>query len=85
MSRRPHRPRLPVQQITSPDQLPLICTSDEAARLLRCTPEQIQKRARAGDIPAFKDGESPIWLFRREDLLRHIDTLSAAFLRGTST
>lgn len=76
MSRGPHRPKQPIQQITSLDQLPLLCTASEAARLLRCTVEQVQKLARLGELPGFKAADSRSWLFRREDLLDYIDHLA---------
>lgn len=75
MSRGPHRPKRPIQQITSLDQLPLLCTSDEAARFLRCTVEQVQKLARLGGLPGFKAADSRSWLFRRDDLLNYIDQI----------
>ncbi len=44
--------------------------SDECAALLRCTPEQVEEMARAGDIPGLKIGRS--WLFMRSDLLAYL-------------
>lgn len=44
--------------------------SEECAELLRCTPEQVEELARAGDIPGLKIGRS--WLFVRFDLLAYL-------------
>lgn len=44
--------------------------SDECAELLRCTAEQVEELARAGEIPALKIGRS--WLFLRSDLLAYL-------------
>ena len=44
--------------------------SDECAALLRCTPEQVEELARAGEIPGLKFGRS--WLFVRADLLAYL-------------
>ena len=44
--------------------------STECADLLRCTAEQIEEMARAGDIPGIKIGRS--WLFVQSDLLAYI-------------
>ncbi len=49
--------------------------SDECAALLRCTPEQVEEMARAGDIPGLKIGRS--WLFMRSDLLAYLVSLTA--------
>lgn len=76
MSRSPHRPKQPIHQITSLNQLPLLCTSDEDARFLRCTVDQVQKLARLGVLPGFKAANSRSWLFRRDDLMDYIDHLA---------
>jgi excisionase family DNA binding protein len=44
--------------------------SQECAELLRCTPEQVEELARAGEIPGLKFGRS--WLFVRDDLLAYL-------------
>ena len=44
--------------------------SDECAALLRCTTEQVEELARAGEIPGLKFGRS--WLFVRSDLLAYL-------------
>jgi len=44
--------------------------SDDCAKLLHCTPEQVEELARAGDIPGLKLGRS--WLFVRADLLAYL-------------
>jgi excisionase family DNA binding protein len=44
--------------------------SEECAALLRCTPEQVEELARAGEIPGLKIGRS--WLFVRVDLLDYL-------------
>lgn len=41
--------------------------SEECAALLRCTPEQVEELARAGDLPGLKIGRS--WRFVKADLL----------------
>ena len=60
--------------------------STECADLLRCTAEQIEEMARAGDIPGIKIGRS--CLFVQSDLLAYIaekareDALAAAAAAG---
>jgi len=44
--------------------------SNECADLLRCTADQVEELARAGDIPGLKLGRS--WLFMRSDLLSYL-------------
>lgn len=44
--------------------------SSECADLLRCTADQVEEMARAGDIPGLKIGRS--WLFVRHDLLSYL-------------
>ncbi|GAA4401106.1 helix-turn-helix domain-containing protein [Quisquiliibacterium transsilvanicum] len=44
--------------------------STQCAELLRCTPEQVEELARAGEIPGLKLGRS--WLFVRLDLLAYL-------------
>lgn len=44
--------------------------STQCAELLRCTPEQVEELARAGEIPGLKLGRS--WLFVRADLLAYL-------------
>ena len=44
--------------------------SEDCAKLLRCTPEQVEELARAGEIPGLKLGRS--WLFVRADLLAYL-------------
>lgn len=44
--------------------------SDECAELLRCTADQVEELARAGEIPALKIGRG--WLFVRGDLLAYL-------------
>lgn len=44
--------------------------SSECAELLRCTVDQVEELARAGDIPGLKIGRS--WLFVRHDLLSYL-------------
>lgn len=44
--------------------------SEECAALLRCTSDQVEELARAGEIPALKFGRS--WLFVRADLLAYL-------------
>ena len=39
----------------------------ECAALLRCSPDQVEEMARAGDLPGLKIGRA--WLFVRADLL----------------
>lgn len=82
MSRGPHRrpqPHRPIEQFTDQSQLPLICTASDVARLLRCTPELIHKKARNGELPGFKVEGSNQWLFKRDDLFTYIENL---ILRG---
>lgn len=44
--------------------------SEDCAKILRCTPEQVEELARAGEIPGLKLGRS--WLFVRCDLLAYL-------------
>lgn len=44
--------------------------SEECAQLLRCTPEQVEELARAGEIPGLKFGRG--WMFVRDDLLAYL-------------
>ncbi len=44
--------------------------SEDCAKILRCTPEQVEELARAGEIPGLKLGRS--WLFVRGDLLAYL-------------
>lgn len=44
-----------------------IIGSEDCAKLLHCTPKQVEELARAGEIPGLKLGRS--WLFVRADLL----------------
>ncbi|WP_390342301.1 helix-turn-helix domain-containing protein [Variovorax boronicumulans] len=44
--------------------------SEEVAELLRCTPQQVEELARAGEIPGLKFGRP--WLFVRADLLAYL-------------
>lgn len=44
--------------------------SEDCAKLLHCTPEQVEELARAGDIPGLKLGRG--WLFVRYDLLAYL-------------
>ena len=42
----------------------------ECAQLLRCSPDQVEEMARAGELPAVKIGRA--WLFVRADLLQFL-------------
>lgn len=44
--------------------------SEECAELLRCTSDQVEELARAGEIPGLKFGRG--WLFVRADLLAYL-------------
>jgi len=43
-----------------------VLTLQEAANFLRCSPDTVKRRARAGELPASKIGRT--WRFRRADL-----------------
>lgn len=43
---------------------------NECADLLLCSPDQIEEKARSGEIPATKIGRG--WLFIREDLISYL-------------
>jgi excisionase family DNA binding protein len=43
-----------------------VLTVEEAAEFLRCSPDTVKRRARAGELPASKIGRA--WRFRRADL-----------------
>ena len=47
--------------------MPETIDASECAELLRCSPDQIEEMARAGDLPGLKIGRA--WLFVRHDLL----------------
>ncbi len=44
--------------------------SEDCAKLLHCTAEQVEELARAGEIPGLKFGRA--WLFVRADLLSYL-------------
>jgi excisionase family DNA binding protein len=52
----------------------MLLTTQQAAELLRCTPDTVRAWASAGKVPAAKVGKS--WLFDREQL--------ADFIRATA-
>jgi len=43
----------------------------ELAAFFQCSPEKIKRRARNGELPAFKFGKS--WYVREDDLRRYIE------------
>jgi excisionase family DNA binding protein len=43
-----------------------VLTLEEAASFLRCSPDTVRRRARAGELPAAKLGRA--WRFRRAEL-----------------
>ena len=43
----------------------------ELAAFFQCSPEKIKRRARNGDLPAFKFGKS--WYVREDDLRKYIE------------
>jgi len=43
-----------------------VLTLQEAAGFLRCSPDTVRRKARAGELPASKIGR--VWRFRRADL-----------------
>jgi excisionase family DNA binding protein len=43
-----------------------VLTLQEAADFLRCSPDTVKRKARAGELPASKIGR--VWRFRRADL-----------------
>ena len=47
--------------------MPETIDASECAALLRCSPDQVEEMARAGDLPGLKIGRA--WLFVRHDLL----------------
>ena len=60
-----------------------IITLEEAAVILRMTPEGLRRKAAAGEIPAFKPGKR--WCFIEEDLVQHLRSLytnKAKAIRG---
>lgn len=73
MPRRPIPRKSTTKVAQSIEDLPLICTAEEAASLLRCKPETIRKMARAKQIPAAQINRK--WLFKREDLVEYFDHL----------
>ena len=48
--------------------MPDVLTLREAAAFLRCSPDTVKRRVRAGKLPASKTGRR--WHFRRADLER---------------
>jgi len=70
--RRP-RPRETIKAAHTIEDVPLICTATEAALLLRCKPETVQRMAREHKIPAAQINRK--WLFKRDDLLTYFDSL----------
>lgn len=76
MSRGPWRPRQEAQTYTSSENIPLICTTAEAAQLLRCTPEYVSRLACFGILPGFKAGKG--WRFHRGALFEYMDQQAQA-------
>lgn len=76
--KRPTRPNKPRLVIHDPKELPFLCTNAEAGLLLRMNPEQVNKLARAGTLPGVKQGQA--WYFRRDDLLKYLDSLFGAVM-----
>lgn len=72
--RRP-KPREAIKAARTIEDVPLICTATEAAILLRCKPETVQRMARQHKIPAAQINRK--WLFKRDDLLTYFDNLIA--------
>ena len=70
--RRP-KPRESARTIRTVDELPLLCTSEEAAILFRCNPEAMQRMARKREIPAAQINRR--WIFKRDDLITYFDNL----------
>ena len=70
--RRP-RPREQVKTVRSIDDLPLLCTASEAAALLRCNPDTVQRMAKSHKIPAAQINRR--WIFKRDDLVTYFDNL----------
>lgn len=71
LQRRFPSPKAAAQPVMAIDELPYICTAAEAGRFLRCTPEQIQRKASSGEIPGYKEGQE--WRFRRDDLVAYLE------------
>lgn len=65
------RPARPVEPVMTAEELPFICTSAEIGRFLRCSPEQVQRKALRGEIAGYKEGQE--WRFRREDVLNYLE------------
>lgn len=78
---RPRRPNKPRRVIHSVEELPVICDCAEAGLLLRRNPETVAQMARAGVIPAAKQGQA--WYFKRDDLVAYIDRLFGGGNDGT--
>jgi excisionase family DNA binding protein len=58
------------QLMTDQSDIDPVIGSDECAAMLRCTAEQVEELARAGEIPGLKMGRA--WLFVRADLLAYL-------------
>lgn len=65
------RPVMPVRAMMTAEELPFICTSAEVGQFLRCSPEQVQRKALRGEIAGYKEGQT--WRFRREDVLGYLE------------
>ncbi len=66
-----HRPVREPEPVLSWDQVPVICTCADVAKLFHCTVEKVQRMAQAGDIPAFRLGQE--WRLRKEDVMAYIE------------
>lgn len=53
------------------DALPLIMTTFEVSKLLRCSEEYVRRIAHNGDLSFQKNGKNMI--FRKSDVLKYID------------
>lgn len=63
----------PLRVISSIEELPVMCTVEEAGLLLRQSPETIYKLVASGALHGAKIGRT--WCFRRSDLQSYIDHL----------
>lgn len=70
ITRHIRRPVMPSPPVLSVDELPVLCTASDAARLLRHTAAYIVRLCGRGTIPAYKEGNT--WLIRRDDLLSYV-------------
>jgi excisionase family DNA binding protein len=56
------------------DELPELLTLKEASELLKCHPNTLRQWDKKGILPAIRIGEKRVRRYRKEDLLKFLET-----------